>query len=57
MKVCVIAKLSLSESKQEFLYSIFWVMHASIGHLGCMNVLPYESVIIFWSYEYEIRSS
>ena len=25
MKVCVIAKLSLSESKREFLYYIFWV--------------------------------
>ena len=25
LKVCVIAKLSLSESKREFLYSIFWV--------------------------------
>ena len=32
-------------------------MRTSIGHLGYMNVLPYESVIIFWSYEYEIRSS
>ena len=52
MKVCVIARLNLSESRQEFLHK--FVLHcASIQHLGCMNVLAYALTLV-WSCEYEI---
>ena len=47
MKVCVITKLSLSESKPEFLYTISFEYHRkSIRHLGYMNGLAYARICV-----------
>ena len=40
----MIAKLSLSESKREFLHNIFEYYRASI-HLVCRNVLAYAACV------------
>ena len=52
MKVCVIAKLSLSENKREFLYNIFLsisVHHTTFRGCKCVSICAY-----MWSCEYEM---
>ena len=44
MKVCLIAKLRLSEGKREFYTISFEHYRASIRHLLCMNVLTYAYI-------------
>ena len=44
MKVCLIAKLRLSEGKREFYTISFEHYRASIRHLLCMNVLAYAYI-------------
>ena len=53
MKVCVIAKLSLSESKREFLYHIFGVSSCEYTTFRVYECVSIMRVLYMWSYEYE----